>query len=498
VPYHLLLILADVSIRLVLASRIIMSPEKRAVPAALAWLIVLAVPIPWLPVIAYLLVGESRLGRRRLARYRRITRDFSQRAQVFLTSLKSEWQPELTPYKPLAHVLTQVGDIPPLRGNTIDFVPEAEAFIDRLIVDIDAATNHVHLLFFIWMERNKGLELVQAVERAAQRGVTCRVLIDAIGSKPFIKKGLVDRLRRHKVQAQIALPVNPIRALFARVDLRNHRKIAIIDGTVAWTGSSNITDHTFGYKPVRRVGPWIDAMARVRGPAAQALEAVFLRDWITEVGGDTEAPKTDSVQSLAEAKPLESLLRMVPAEDEGSAVQVVPTGPDTGPATMRDALVTAIFAAKRELIMTTPYFVPDEATKEALVAAVMRGVDVKIVVPRHLDQLIVGAASRSHFAELLEAGVKIYLHNRGLLHSKTITIDSDVAMIGSHNLDERSFTLNFEVSLFIYDTDQASLLRMLQMQYLSESDPITASQWQSRPLWKRFAENCARLLGPLL
>jgi cardiolipin synthase len=269
------------------------------------------------------------------------------------------------------------------------------------------------------------------------------------------------------------------------VDLRNHRKIAVIDGRTAWSGSSNITDDSFGYRPVRRVGPSVDAMARVVGPAAQALDAVFLRDWLTETSDE-------------DASEIQELLHLVPEEPDGCPVQVVPTGPDTGPATMRDALVTAIFAAREELIMTTPYFVPDEATKEALIAAAMRGVRVTLVMPRHLDNLTVGAASRSHFIDLLRAGVRIHLHRVGLLHSKTITIDSDVAMIGSHNLDQRSFTLNFEVSLFIYDSEQTSLLRMLQTQYLSESDEIFAQEWAKRPVLKRFIENCARLCGPLL
>jgi cardiolipin synthase len=310
-------------------------------------------------------------------------------------------------------------------------------------------------------------------------------VVDARGSKHFIRKGLDTRLQKAGAKVAIALPVNPFRALFTRIDLRNHRKIAVIDGFLAWTGSGNITDTSFGYRPVRRVGPWIDAMVRVRGPAAQALDAVFLRDWLVESTDEDRAE-------------VEKLLKMPPAIEEGCAVQVVPTGPDSGPASMRDAIITTIFAAREELLITTPYFVPDEATKHALISTAMRGVAVTLIVPKHLDQLVVGAASRSHFEELLRAGVRIYLHRHGLLHSKTMTIDSDVAMIGSHNLDERSFRLNYEVSIFIYDTDQASLLRMLQMQYLSESDEIFADSWCRRPALKRFAENVARLLGPLL
>lgn len=473
----------DAVLRLMLAAWVVMSP--RSVPATLAWLLVLLLPVPFFPVIAYLLVGENRLGGGRLRRYRETTRVFSEKAQVFLQALTQDWTPDQQPYRPLAGVLTQVGEIPPLRGNEIEWVAGSDRFIEGLIRDIDAAHQQVHLLFFIWMERSAGEAVVEAVERAARRGVRCRVIVDAVGSKGFVRLGLDDRLRAAGAKVAIALPVNPIRGLFARLDLRNHRKIAVIDGETAWTGSSNITDDRFGVTKFRKVGPWIDAMVRIRGPAAQALEAVFLRDWVCESGEDTDESAL-------------KMLRPVGEIGEGCPVQVVPTGPDTGPATMRDALVTAFFLARRELIMTTPYFVPDEAVKEALVAAAMRGVEVSIVVPRDLDNVVVGAASRSHFTELLRAGVKIYLHRGGLLHSKTITIDSDVAMIGSHNLDERSFRLNFEVSVFIYDEDQTSLLRMLQTQYMQESVEIHAEEWERRALWKRFLERCARLLGPLL
>jgi cardiolipin synthase len=477
------LVVIDVLLRVLIAARVIMS--ARPVPASLAWLIVLLLPVPFVPIGAYVLVGENRLGVRRRARYQLLTREFSQRAQIFLRALSQEWDSDTAPYRRLADVITQVGEIPTLRGNAIEFVAGSEKFIEGLIRDIDGAQERVHLLFYIWMESSAGEDVVRAVERAAARGLACRVIVDARGSKRFVRKGLPSRLRAGGAKVAIALPVNPFRALFTRLDLRNHRKIAVIDGALAWSGSANITDSTFGYRPVRRVGPWIDAMARVRGPAAQALDAVFLRDWLVET---TEEDRRE----------VENLLKMPPMIEEGCAIQIVPTGPDSGPASMRDAIITAIFAAREELIITTPYFVPDEATKHALMSTAMRGVAVTLIVPRHLDQLIVGAASRSHFEDLLRAGVRIHLHRHGLLHSKTMTIDSDVAMIGSHNLDERSFRLNYEVSMFIYDTDQASVLRTLQVRYRDESDEIFADHWGRRPLVRRFAENSARLLGPLL
>lgn len=477
------LIIADALLRVVLGIHVIMS--RRAVPATLAWLMFMLLPVPFIGVILYATVGEIRLGRGRLARYNELTKEYISRATVFWRGGSADWTIECEPYKPVSNVATCVGDMPPLRGNSLAFMGDAAQTIASIIKDIDAAKSRVHMLYYIWMERGAGEEVAAALERASARGVACRVLVDAVGSKKFLRSGVPRRLRAAGVKVAAALPVSPLRMLFARLDLRNHRKIAVIDGWVAYAGSQNITDSSFGYRPLRKIGPWIDATARVEGPAAQALEVVFLRDW------EVETEEKFGAQ-LAE------LLPEVPIPDEGSIVHVVPSGPGGSLTAMRQAVVTTIFAAREELILTTPYFVPDEATKDALIAAALRGVTVTLVLPQRVDGVLVGAAARSHYLDLLEAGVRIKHYRRGLLHAKTMTVDSDLAMIGSTNLDMRSFTLNFEVTLFVYDSDEASLLRMLQTSYIEDSDDVFLEDWAKRPAFKRLGDNLARLLGPLL
>ncbi len=477
------LILADGLLRIVLGIHLIMS--RRPVPATLAWLVFMILPVPFVGVFLYAIVGEVRLGRWRLARYHELTKEYISRATVFWRGGNADWTVECEPYKPVSHVATCVGDMPPLRGNRIDFLGDTARTIATLIQDIDAAKQRVHMLYYIWMEKGAGEQVVAALERAAARGVTCRVLVDAVGSKLFLRSELPRRLIKAGVKVAAALPVNPIRMLFARMDLRNHRKIAVIDGWIAYAGSQNITDSSFGYRPLRKIGPWIDASARLEGPAAQALEIVFLRDWEVET-------EEKFRENLAE------LLPEVPIPDGGSIVHVVPSGPGGSLAAMRQAVITTIFAAREELIMTTPYFVPDEGTKDALIAAAMRGVAVTLVLPKRVDGVLVGAAARSHYMDLLEAGVQIKHYRKGLLHAKTVTVDSDLAMIGSTNLDMRSFTLNFEVTLFVYDSDEASILRMLQVAYIQDSDDVFKEDWARRPFMKRLVDNAARLLGPLL
>jgi cardiolipin synthase len=311
------------------------------------------------------------------------------------------------------------------------------------------------------------------------------VLVDAVGSRKFLMTGLPGRMREGGVKLVIALPVNPLRVLLSRIDVRNHRKIVVIDGRIAYTGSQNVTDSRYGWKPIRRIGPFIDAMVRVEGPAAQALDAVFLLDWQIESGEDL-GPR------------MGELLPPTEIPKGGSTVHVVPSGPGPGVAAMRDVMVTLIYSAQRELIITTPYFVPDEATKEAIIAAALRGVEVTLVVPRKTDAPLTRLAARAHFLDLLDAGVRVMQHQRGMLHSKTISVDSNVGVIGSTNIDMRSFYLNYEVTLFIYDPDETSLLRMLQVSYMEESEEVVKERWVRRPLRKRVMENAARLLGPLL
>jgi len=481
IPWWVLAI--DALLRIFIGGWVIMS--RRPVSVTLAWLFLLLLPVPFVGVLAYAFVGEVRLGWRRVNRYRRLTEGFMGRATIFWRGRSIDWTTECEPYKHIATVANYVGDVPPLRGNTVGFLAGSDVSIASLIKDIDSAKSRCHLLFYIWQEYGAGELVAAALVRAASRGVTCRVLVDAVGSKAFLQSDLPARMRAAGVKVTAALPVNPLRMLFARVDLRNHRKIVVIDGWTAYAGSQNINDATFGYRPLRKIGPWIDVMVRLEGPAAQALEIVFLRDW-----------EIESDENLGGQ--LESLLPDMPIPDGGSIVQVVPSGPGPGVSAMREAMMTMLFSAQRELVITTPYFVPDEAFKSCLEAAAMRGVDVTLVVPKYSDGMVVGAASRAHFEDLLRAGVKIKLFRNGLLHSKTITVDSDLAVIGSVNFDMRSFYLNFEVTLFIYDADEASVLRMLQTRYIENSDDVFIDEWRKRPLLQRGGENAARLLGPLL
>lgn len=479
----LIIFLLDWALRLALAVHIIM--RRRAVTASLAWLAVL-VFVPLIGLVLYLLIGETRLGRRRL-------REFDRLSRLLATETVALWRKEHAAtdefdqaWGHIARFGTAVTSLPPLRGNRLSLLNDSEQMLRSLAEDIDRATRHVHILTYIWMVGGVPQTIVDALIRASRRGVQCRVLVDAVGSKAFLRSGACANLRVAGVGVVASLPVNPLRMIFARIDLRNHRKIAVIDGSIAYTGSQNLTDSTFRSNALRQTGPWIDATLRIEGPAAQALAIVFLRDWLL-----------DSNEVIEDLGPF---LPEFPVREDhpGSIIQIMPSGPGSSPQAIHQALLTTIYAAREELLMTTPYFVPDDATRTALQAAAMRGVAVTLVMPRLSDSPLVAAASRSHYLDLLESGVKIMHYHGGLLHAKTVSVDRHIALIGSANFDARSFWLNFEITAFIFDNDFASMVRFMQTDYLNKSTEVSLSHWRSRPVWNVFVDNTAQLFGPLL
>lgn len=467
-------------IRVVLVVVVVM--RRRPVPVTLAWMVVLFF-LPVVSTIAYLMVGEIRLGSRASKRFEAITQRIEAQSVALWNHRKTDRIAQDASGARLAKLGTAVSGLPPLRGNALELMEDSAEVLARLVSDIDQAQAHVHLLFYIWMPCGKADEVVSAVMRAANRGVTCRVLVDAVGSKAFMRSDHPRKMRAAGVKVVESLPVNPVRMLFHRIDLRNHRKIAVIDGRVAYSGSQNMTDVTFKVNRRKRIGPWIDATLRVRGPAVEALQAVFLQDWALDSG--------EKIEQIGEFMP-------DPAEEGGCAVHVIASGPGPQPAAIRQAIFALLFAAQEEIVMTTPYFIPDEAMKMALVNAVLRGAKVSIIVPEVLDAPITAAAGRAHFEDLLAAGVKILRHGPGLLHAKTFTIDRKLAVVGSANFDMRSFWLNFETTLIVYDQGFADEVRAMQGRYMASSTALEYEAWKKRGRGRRFVDNVAQLMGPLL
>jgi cardiolipin synthase len=489
--FSTIFLLADLTLRIGLSIRAIM--RRRPYPITLAWLVVILL-VPFAGSFVYLLFGENRLSDKRTARVLSSTAHYQHWLQTLRDRAPVQWQ-DLNPECGLLHQQAEaVAGIPALDGNHLELIDRPEDILRAIIGDIEGARSTCHLQFYIWESGGMVDEVMAALIRATKRGVSCRLLIDAFGSREFLRSREAREMKEAGIKIQESLPGGILTVLFARLDIRNHRKLVVIDGNIAYTGSQNMVDPIV-FKQKAGIGKWVDLMVRLRGPVVESLAGTFVNDWFLDADLRHFRPKSvrediDEVRRIADIHPSDRV---------GSiAVQLVPSGPGMTQAAIHSLLLTSIYTARRELVLTTPYFIPDEPLLAALKAAAQRGVDVRIIVPAKNDSLLVDYASRAHFEELVGAGVRLFLFTDGLLHSKTITVDRDFALVGSVNLDMRSFWLNFEATLIIYNRDFTGVLRVLQQSYEEQSMLLDIATLSQRSRIERFKENLALLIGPLL
>lgn len=478
-----LTIVAHALIMTALAVRVIM--KRPATGVALAWLVLIA-SLPLGGALIYLLIGERRISRGRYRGMKALRTDYRKICEAAIK--KGLTDVDWSRHAPAAYGMNQLGwalaGSPTVRGSAFELFSDTQQSLHQIAQDVDAARTSVLMEFYIWNAGGHADDVLAAVTRAAQRGVSCCLLIDAVGARPWWKGEQPKQLREAGVELRRALPVGLFRTFVGRTDLRLHRKIVVIDGAVAWTGSMNLVDPRF-FKQDAGVGEWIDAMVRVEGAVVAPLAATMIGDWILETG----EPIEDIIQRHG--------LQLV--EPQGSAdVQVIPSGPAQSGDGLLQMILALIHAAQRELVLTTPYLVPDDSLLRALRGAAGRGVKVRLIVPEMVDSLLTRYASRSYYEDLLSVGVEVYLYRGGLLHTKSITVDGAMSMFGTVNLDMRSFWLNYEVALFVYDRGFADNLGQLQQSYLADSIRLDAATWAGRSFGNRFLENALRLISPLL
>ncbi|WP_339733519.1 cardiolipin synthase [uncultured Gimesia sp.] len=460
--------------------RVILRPHRDPT-SRLAWIVVIAT-LPVVGILAYILFGEVNIGRRRIARMSQVIESLP---PLVTNSPADELRCESDipeRYEHLFRVGQSISSFAPAEGNTASLMPDSNATIDSMVADIDAAQNHVHLLFYIWLSDNNGCKIVEALKRAAARGVKCRAMADGLGSRLMIKSPYWNEMREAGVHVAIALPIGNIllRPLVGRIDLRNHRKIVVIDGNITYCGSQNCADPEFRVKP--KYAPWVDAVIRFQGPVALQNQYLFASDWMTYVNEDL----TDLLRSP------------VHPHQPGIPAQVIGTGPTVRYSAMPEVFESLMHTARRELVITTPYYVPNESMQDALCATAYRGVDTTIIFPARNDSRVVAAASRSYYKELLTAGVKIYEYTGGLLHTKSLTLDGDVTLIGSANIDRRSFDLNYENNILFYDPTLTAAVRERQQEYIEKSVEITADAVANWSITHRLWNNTVAMLGPVL
>jgi cardiolipin synthase len=461
--------------------------RRLQVNTALAW-IVLLIGMPIAGPVLYVLFGAPTLGQRRLKLGDRIRR-YYQKTYDVTRDVDVAFDRIAEPFGALAGSIAGDSGFPVLVCNGYDILTDAGAILDAMVRDIDAAQTDCCLEFYIIDPAGRVAAVLDAVLRAAARGVSCHVLADDFGAKPFWRSAWPTRLREKGVRVIRSLPVAVIRSFSKRSDLRNHRKLLLCDRAVAYTGSFNLIDpHEF--KQGAHVGEWIDLMMRIEGQMVDALACVFNADCLLD------QPGADIGKAAIRALPQGA--HKAPLPHARNLMQLLPSGPEMANSTIYEFIVAAIFNARRRVRIVTPYFIPDQAVLLALTSAAKRGVAVQIIVPERVDTRIGQYASQASYEDLLNAGVQILRFKAGLLHAKAVLIDEGIALFGTVNMDLRSFYLNLELSLILYEPRISTDLDAIIDTYAARSDAVDLDTWCARPRTQRFAENLLRLAGPLL
>lgn len=460
-------------------------PRNRKPTAATSWLMLIMLE-PLVGLAVFLLIGSPRLSRKR--RDKQIIMD-----QMITTAVEeANATPALSKYvhfevpkrfQPIVDLNTKLGRMPAFSGNKVELLPHYNATFKHIVKDIRAAQNFVHIEFYIVTYDDSTEELFTALAEAIQRGVKVRVMLDALGSWRIPKyRQTKKKLTEIGAEWQLMLPIGLPGGNFNRPDLRNHRKILVIDGQIGYTGSQNLVRRNYHRKDALY---YDELMVRLQGPIVAQLHGAFITDWYSET----------SILLSRDAFPE---IKLNVAAAGSTLAQVLPSGPGYDNENNLKLFTSLIHAAYKKITIVNPYFVPDSSLLTAITSAAQRGVEVVMINSEIMDQKMVGHAQRSFYEQLLQAGVKIYLYKHPiLLHSKFITIDDDMAVIGSSNLDIRSFQLNLEVSLVVYDPEVVKELQSLKQTYLTKSRQLDLETWQQRPIRLQLLDNLARLTASL-
>lgn len=476
------LVLVFVTDLIIRVAAIIIVPRNRRPTAAMAWLLAIYF-IPIIGVFLFLLIGNPRLPRKRRRKQENINQ------YIHDTSASLDFG-TLRPHAPdwftsLVTLNRNLGAMPLAGDNAAHIIGGYQESLDEMANAIRKAERYVHVEFYIFQSDAATDNFFSALEEVSARGVAVRVLLDhwANRGKPFYKKTL-KRLDAMGAQWRLMLPVQPLKGKYQRPDLRNHRKLLVIDGRIAFTGSQNVTDSTYNLrKNIKRGLHWVDLMVRIEGPVVASVNAVFLSDWYSE----TDEVLTDEID-----------LFDVTSGPGDLDCQIVPSGPGFEFQNNLKLFAALLYAAQRQIIVVSPYFVPDEALLLAITTACQRGIRVELFVSEEGDQALVYHAQRSYYEALLRAGVKIWMYQRPfILHSKSMTIDDEVAIVGSSNMDMRSFGLNMEISMLVRGEEFIHQMRAVEDGYRSLSRELTLEEWEKQPLRSTVLDNLARLTSAL-
>ncbi|WBO23406.1 cardiolipin synthase [Sphingomonas abietis] len=442
-------------------------PLRRTPAATRSWLLLIFfLPIPGL--LLFLAIGSPRFPAWREKRFKALLPFFTD-----IATRQKGGLPISEDHLSIAALAEKLGHMPATSGNNCELLDDYDGVIDRLVADIGEARHTVHLLVYIFADDATGRRVIAALADARRRGVECRVMLDSVGSARW-RKGAIRLLSEADVEVREALPFHVIHNRTRR-DMRNHRKLFLIDGVIGYAGSQNIVDKDFRTGVVNH-----ELAARVTGPVVASMVALVEADWSLETGTPPDAVVT------------------IPPVAGQACAQLLPSGADYPLEGFETLLVWQLHRAEHHVIVATPYFIPDEDVLGAMRTAVARGVTVDLVVSAVVDQPLVSLAQCSYYDDLLKAGIRVNLFRDYLLHAKNVSIDDRFAIVGSSNVDLRSFQLNEEASLLLLDASSVAAVRAIQQGYIDGSDKLDLATWRQRPLVRRLIENIAALVSSLL
>lgn len=455
--------------------------ERKDASSAWAWLMVLLF-IPILGFILYLIFGK-RISTQRIFTWDTKSKLGVKKAvQQQLRSIeKNDFnfkRKELIEYKDLFYLHLRNDDAIFTQDNSVEIYTSGEKKFADLIDDLENAKDHIHMLYYIIRYDQLGRKIADVLMKKANEGVEVRVLYDDMGSRG-ISKSFLNRLRKSGAQVEAFFPPK-IPKVNLKINYRNHRKLAIIDGKVGYIGGFNIGDEYLGKN--RKFGHWRDTHLRICGDAVASMQTRFILDW-------NQASRNDILYED----------RYYDTENSGDVgVQIVSSGPDSDWEQIKNGYIKMIMSAKEYIYIQTPYFIPDESLRDTLRIAALSGVNVKIMIPNKPDHPFVYWATLSNIGDLLDAGAEVYIYQNGFLHAKTLIVDGKIASVGTANIDVRSFRLNFEINAFLYDKDIAEKLVEEFNQDITLSTQMTKKLYHKRSMGIRLKESISKLLSPIL
>lgn len=460
--------------------------DTRSTTKTLAYLM-LTVFVPVVGIILYFCIGTN--YRKRKLYSKKIVKDEQMqlkiRDHIYKESAKiwSTVPAGILKYQKLAHLLLNDGMSYLSGNNQIDILLNGEEKFPAVLAALKAAKHHIHIEYYIYEDDEIGNAIKEVLMEKARSGVAVRLIYDDFGSRS-IRRKVVPELIEAGVQAFPFYKVLFI-ALANRLNYRNHRKIIVVDGCIGFTGGINVSDRYINSEnsSAKQVY-WRDTHVKITGTGVYYLQYLFIGDW--------------NFCSDEELGPQPGFFCEPETEVKGSIVQIAASGPDSDNPTILFSLIQAIGMAEKEILITTPYFIPGESLLDAMVVAALSGVNVKLLVPDQSDSRMVASAARSYYGELMNAGVEIYRYQKGFIHAKTLVSDHQLSVIGTANMDNRSFELNFEVNCVIYDHATAEKMTAIFYKDLEDAVRIDADEWEKRPLYKQLPEKLSRLLSPLL